>query len=513
MRTSNSIKNSLTSTISSVATMLCGFIAQAIFIRILGAEYLGLNGLFTNVLTILSFFELGIGSAIVFHLYKPIANNDKEKIKSLMLFYKKAYDIISILVFGCGLIFIPFLKYIVGEITVDVNIYVIYLMFLFSTASSYTLSYRRNLIYANQKNYIINIVHIMYIIILNFTQILLLFLTKNYYLYLGIKILCQIAENFVCYIIASRMYPILKEKNIKKLDKKTTKDIFKKVKALIYHKLGYSIVCGTDNIIISSFFGVATVGLYTNYNMIISSLSTLFSQIVTSTTASVGDLLVEKDNYQKKFKVFDRIRFINFWLATFSGICTLVMMSPFIKIWVGEKYILPTFVLAMIVLNYFQNMMRNTYNTFKDSGGIWYEDRYVPIIESILNIIFSIIFLKVFGLAGVFIGTIVSSLALWCYSYPKFVYKLLLGREYKDYIKETLSQVLLFVTLAAFTFWVSSLIVFNNIWLQLVSNTLISIIIPNLILCVIFRKTDNFQYVRSLIIKLLSKFKRKIAKA
>ena len=509
MRTSNSIKNSLTSTISSIVTMLCGFIAQAIFIRILGAEYLGLNGLFTNILTILSFFELGIGNAIVFHLYKPIANNDKEKVKSLMLFYKKAYNIISILVFACGLAFIPFLKYIVGEVTVDVNIYVIYLMFLISTATSYTLSYRRNLVYANQKNYIINIVHILYVIILNITQILLLFMTKNYYLYLGIKIVCQILENFVCYIIASKMYPILNEKNIKKLDKITTKDIFKKVKALIYHKLGYSVVCGTDNILISSFFGVVTVGLYTNYNMIISSLNTLFSQIITSTTASVGNLLVEKDNFKERFKVFNRMRFINFWLATFSGICTLVMMDSFIKIWVGEKYILPTFVLAMIVLNYFQNIMRNTYNTFKDSGGIWYEDRYVPVVESILNIVFSILLLKVFGLAGVFMGTIVSGLALWCYSYPKYVYKLLLGRNYKDYVKESLGQVSLFVILAAVTFYISRLVVFNNVWLQLTSNILISLIIPNLLLVIIYRKSDNFKYLISLIKNILKKVQLK----
>lgn len=291
MRTSNSIKNSFTSFILSIITMLLGFVAQAIFIRILGAEYSGLNGLFTNVLTMLSFFELGIGNAIVFHLYKPIAINDEEEIKTLMKFYEKAYNIISVLVLACGLAIIPFLNIIVGEISIDINIYVIYIMFLLNTSISYTLSYRRNLIIANQKNYIINIIHIIYIIILNLSQLLVLYLTKNYYLYLGIKIICQILENFVCYIIAGKLYPFITSKNVKPLDKNLKDDIFKKVKALLFHKVGYSVVSGTDNIIISSFLGVVTVGFYTNYNMVITAVNNLFSQIIGSTSASVGNLL------------------------------------------------------------------------------------------------------------------------------------------------------------------------------------------------------------------------------
>lgn len=513
MRTSNSVKNSITATISSIVTMLCGFISQAIFIRILGAEYLGLNGLFTNILTILSFFELGIGNAIAFHLYKPLANNDNKQIKSLMRFYRNAYNIISILVFTCGLILLPFLNIIVGKVTIDVNIYIIYLMFLISTASSYTLSYRRNLIVANQKNYINNIVHIIYVIVLNISQLMLLYLTKNYYLYLGVKIVCQILENFVCYIIAARMYPMLKEKNVNPIDKEIKKDIFTKVKGLIFHKASYSIVCGTDNIIISIFFGVVTVGLYTNYNTIIGSVNNLFTQIISSTTASVGNLLVSKKNFDVRFNVFKKIRFINFWVVAFSGISILVIMDSFIRIWVGEKYILSLLVLVVLVINYYQKVMRNSFSTFKDAAGIWDEDKFVPLIESILNIIFSIILLKIFGLAGVFMGTIVSGLVIWCYSYPKFVYKKLFNRSYKDYAKETIGYLILFVLIAAFTFYISRLIVFNNIWLQFISNTIVSLIIPNLILFIIFRKTDNFKYLMELIHKLLSKFKRKTTKA
>ena len=175
MRTKYSIYNSISSLISSSTTMLLGFIAQAIFIRILGYEYLGLNGLFTNVITMLSFFELGMGNAIVYNLYKPIADNDEKKIKALMNFYKKAYNVIALLVFGVGIIILPFIKVFVGEVTVDVNLYLVYLLFLLSTVSTYLISYKRSLLYANQKNYIVNIIHTIYMILLNISQLVILY--------------------------------------------------------------------------------------------------------------------------------------------------------------------------------------------------------------------------------------------------------------------------------------------------------------------------------------------------
>ncbi|MDO4963796.1 MAG: polysaccharide transporter [bacterium] len=395
MRTNNTIKNSIASTISSIVTMLLGFISTAFFIRILNVEYLGLNGLFSNILTMLSFFELGIGSAIIYNLYKPIADNDIEKVKSLMHFYRKAYNIIAISVFICGLLILPFLNILVGDVDIDINIHLVYLLYLMSTVSSYLIAYKRSLIYANQKNYIINVVHIFYLIILNFTQILIVFLTKNYYLYLIIKIVCQLLENIILNFIANKNYPFLKDKNIEKLDKRVEKNIFSKVKALVFHKIGYIIVTGTDNIIISYFFGVITVGLYSNYYQIVGAVNTLASQFINSSTASVGNLLVSK-NTSHKIKIFKNLRFLNFWLATFCATSFLVIIQPFIQVWVGKQYLLDKIVVFVIAFNLFQKNMRGTYNTFKDAAGIWEEDKFIPILESTLNIVFSIVFLKFF---------------------------------------------------------------------------------------------------------------------
>lgn len=504
MRTDYSIKNSISALISNFVTILVGFLSQAIFIRILGAEYLGLNGLFTNVLTMLSIFELGVGNAIVFNLYKPIAENNIEKIKSLMFFYKKSYNFIAIIIFIFGLILLPFLKIITGDITVNINIYIIYLLFLISTLTSYFMIYKRNLIIATQRNYIINIVHMLYLVLLNISQLIVLFLTKNYYLYLFIKIICQLVENIIITIIANKMFSYLKSKQIEPLDKETEKDIFDRVKALIFHKIGSIIINGTDNIIISSFLGIVQVGLYTNYNTIITSIKNLFSQIISSTTASIGNLLVT-GNKEKIYDTFKKMRFLNFWIACFSSVCLLVLFQPFIKLWVGEKYLLSMFVVVILVFNYYQKMMRSTYGTFKDSAGIWKEDKYVPLVESILNIVFSIVLLKIFGLAGVFMGTIISGLVLWCYSYPKFVYKKLFDRSYWNYAKETIGYILLFIVIAFITYIVSTIFNMNSTIMQLIINLIVCLIIPNAILFILFRKTENFQYFISLLNKIINK--------
>ena len=499
MRIKNSMRNMITSSSSNIVTIIIGLLAQAIFIKIMGIEYLGLNGLFTNIISMLGIVELGIGSAIIYNLYKPIAINDVETIKSLMNFYKKSYNIIGIVVLTIGLIIIPFLPLIIEDVTVKINVPLIYILFLLDIVFSYFLSYKRSILYASQKNYLINLIHIGYTILLNIGQLLMLFYTKNYYLYLIVKIIVRIIENLIITYIVNKEYSYLKE-DAKKLDPTIEKDIIKKVKALFFHKIGGFVVLGTDNMIISKFLGLVSVGLYSNYYMIINAVQTLFSQALVALTPSVGNLLV-KENKNKTFEVFKKIRFMNFWIATFTSVCILNMMQQFITIWIGEEYLLDDIVLIVLVFNLFQKLMRSTYQTFKEAAGIYYEDRFVPLLESLINIIVSIIGVKLIGLAGVFIGTIISGFVLWFYSYPKYVYKKLFDRRIIDYLKETISYILLFVIIAFITFKISSLVIIDNTFIKLLINTLICMIIPNLIMLMIFFKSDNFKYYLNFLLK------------
>ena len=502
MRTKNSIKNTIVSFSSNLLTIIIGLIAQGIFIKILGSEYLGINGLFSNIISMLGIVELGVGSAIIYHLYKPIVEEDIKKVKALMNFYKKCYTIIALIILTIGLMITPYLNLFIEEVTIDINISLVYILFIIEIVCSYLLSYKRSIINANQKNYLVNFIHIGYLVILNILEIIILVLTKNYYLYLVIKIVMRILENIGVTLLANKLYPYLKHNN-EKLDENTKKDIFQKVKALFFHKIGGFIVLGTDNIIISKFIGIIEVGLYSNYYMIIDAIEKLFGQVIRAITPSVGNMLV-KESSEKSFEIFKRVRFLNFWIATFSGISLLVVMNSFITVWIGSKYLLATCVLIVLVLNYYAKSMRSCHMIFKEAAGIYYEDRYIPLLESVLNIVASLILLKYFGLAGIFMGTIISSLALYCISYPKYVYKKLFNRSYLNYTKETLGYLSIFLVLAVITYKISRLIVINNAFLSLIINCLIAVVIPNLVLLIIFWHTDNFKYY----LNLLKSFKK-----
>lgn len=499
-RKKSSFKNMITAVSSNVLTIIVGLVAQAVFIKILGSEYLGLNGLFSNVISMLGIVELGMGSAIIYNMYKPIAENDHEKIKSLMHFYKKSYLIITLIISIIGIMIIPFIKYIVDieSVTVDVNVYLVYILFLLETICSYILSYKRSMLYADQKEYITNIIHMGYTIIVNTMQLTFLYFTHDYYLYLIIKVIMRLVENIVISSYVNRRYSYLLDNNVTKLDSKTEKDIFQKIKALFFHKIGGFIVSGTDNIIISKYLGLVTVGLYSNYYMIINAVQTVINHIIQATRASVGNLLVTESK-TKQFDIFNKIRFVNFWISCFSSICIFIIMDSFITIWIGYKFVLPTKVLLVLVINFFIVSSRSTYGAFKEAAGIFYEDRFVPIIESLLNIVLSIIFVKKFGLMGVFMGTVASGLVLWCYSYPKYVYKNLFGRSYYDYIKETIYYLIVFVLIAGFSYSLAILISFENVYLQFISNVLIALIVPNVIMLLLFSKDENFKYFINMI--------------
>ena len=326
-------------------------------------------------------------------------------------------------------------------------------------------------------------------------------------MYLIVKIIFRILENIVLTIIANRKYEYIKEKNAKKLDNNIKKDIFTKVKGLIYHKIGGFVVLGTDNIIISKFLGVATVGLYSNYNLIIQALSNLFAQAFSSITASVGNLLIENDT-NKSYKIYRNMLFFNSWIFTFASAGLLSIIEPFVKVWIGEQYILPFGVLLALVINFYIQGMRKTSNTFKEAAGIFYEDRHIPILESIINIIASVILVNILGLAGVFIGTIISTFVLFFYSYPKFVYKPLFKRNYIQYLKDYVPYVSVAIISVAITYIIINNINLQNAILQIIVNLILVIIIPNIIHLIIFFKTQEFDYYKNIVLNNLKSIRK-----
>lgn len=502
MRSLNSLKNTIVSVVSSAINIIISFVATKFFLSTLGEEYLGLNGLFSNILSILAIAELGFGSAITYSMYEPLANDNKEKIKSLLKFYKIVYYIITLVVLLIGLCFIPFLDVIVGESSIDLNITFLYLLFLFDLIASYTLTYKRSILYANQQTYIINAVHIGYLILMNIAQILVLVYTSDYVLYLIIKIVFRLLENIVLNIIANKLYPYINDKNIANLPKEDKEQILQKVKGLLLHKIGDAGITGSDNIIISSIFGIGKVGLYTNYITLTTGLNSVVTHIFSAITASVGNLLLEK-NSEKSYNVYKTLLLFNYWIYTFATIGLVCLAEPLITIWIGSEYLLDFEFLVVLSLNFFISGMKHTCATFKNAAGVFYEDRYVPILEVLLNIVFSIIFAKYMGLSGVVVGTAISSLALFLYSYPIFVFKPLFGKSFSEYIKELLKYLALFLIIFVGMISLMKLINFSNFYVTTLIKLLIVLLVPNLVNFLIFYKTDEFKYYVSLIQNIL----------
>lgn len=510
MRTKSSVKNISASVLMSMITIIIGLVAQRIFIHSLGTEYLGINGLFANIVSMLGLVELGLGSAIYYHLYKPLAAHDRKRVKSLVLFYRGAYRYIAAAVLLLGLCVVPFLGRLVGQTNISENISIIYLLFLADIVCSYLLVYKRSVLYADQKNFILNLVHIIYFVIMNILQISVLLTTKNYYLYLVIKVSVRLLENIALTLLANRLYPYLKETDASKLNPDTKADVYKKVKGLSFHKIGSYIVLGTDNIIISVFLGITVVGLYSNYYLVIGAIGMIMSQAFTGITASVGNLLVT-NNEKKSYAVFRKISFANFWLSCFAAVSLLVIMNSFITVWIGSQFLLGIGVLIALSINLYFSLTRGAIGSFKEAGGIFHEDRYVPIAESIVNIVLAITFVKMFGLAGVFMGTICSTLLLHLYSYPKYVYKPLFKESYRAYYREFVVNFLIVVAIGAVTFGISRALPINGRFMQLVFNIVLCLIVPNLLLIAIFRKSDELSYYRHLVEKTLRGLKKKQA--
>ena len=338
---------------------------------------------------------------------------------------------------------------------------------------------------------------------MNILQIIILIFTKNYYLYLIIKIICILLENLLISYKASKDYPFINNNKKEKISDKEKNDIKSRVKALVIHKTSAAITYGTDSILISSFFGLTSVGFYTNYHYVMNAVTTLFQGIISSTGASVGVMLNEKNN--NNYLVFRKIKYLNHFIAVFTSISLLILIEPFITLWLGKKYLInDSLVLIVLIVNYYQSFMRVSFNTFKDAAGIWIEDRIVPIIQSLINIVVSIVMILLIGLPGVFIGTIVSSFAVWFYSYPKYIYKGLFNKTYKEYYKELIWELFIFLLITIVTLSLSSLIVFNSLILSFIIKMILVATIPNLMF-IILNDKKYFKYYISLIKNTLKK--------
>lgn len=508
-RTDNSLRNLKTAVLFKLAAIVVNFIARKIFVVVLTKEYLGLDGTFANILTMLSLAELGVGTAITYSMYKPLAEGDRELILSLMTLYRKFYTVIGITVGVLGAALTPFLQYIIRDIPDIPHIRLIYLMFVLDSSISYFLVYKQSLISADQKQHIVTSYQYKTGMAVTAAQCAALLLTEDYILYLALKLCATFVCNALLARKADRLYPYLKQKTVQPLPAPVRQDISKNIRAMIAHKLGSVVVFGTDNVLIAYFVGAVSVGLYSNYLLITQSLKSAYSMIFRAMTASIGNLCAAEDTAHAQ-AVFWRVDLLTRWIYGFSAVCLVVLFNPFISLWLGADYLFSMPIVLLIVLSFYVTGMRQSVLTFREAMGLYWYDRHKPLFESAINLAVSILLAKPFGIVGIFIGTVVSTLSTCTWVEPYILFRHGFGAPVGKYFAHYALNVLLTAAAGAATWYICALLPQTGLG-SFIIKVLLCCVIPNLFFLLVYGKTSEFHYFLTLGKSVLGKWMHKSA--
>lgn len=507
-RTEYSILNIATGLGGYVVNTILGLVCRMVFTRTLSADYLGVSGLFTNILTMLSLAELGIGSAIVYALYKPLATDDREKIASLVKFYGRCYQVIGIVVAVAGTLLMPFLNLLITEQPdIKENIYLIYGIYLFNTASTYFFSYRSSLLMAAQQNYIVTGINYLITIGQSIVQMIWLVVAHEYIGYLLIQSVGTFIYNFSVSYIAKSKFPYIVGSNIKPLEREEKSRLIRDVRALIVWKISGLLVNSTDNIIITYFSGLAAVGLSSNYTLLSSTLNTLLNQLFNGITASVGNLNAIESK-EKKMSMFYAINLANFWLFGWASIGIFVVSTDIVQVFFGENYVLPLNIPFVIALNFYMVGMQSAVWTFKNTLGLFRPGRYLLIVTAAINLVCSIWLGKIWGLFGILFATAISRALTNTWYDPYAVFKYGFQESVRSYFARYIKYTITLLLAGGICYKVC-LYIHYSAWANVLLKFCVCSIVPNMIFLICFGKTREFAYFRLLFEKLRRKLFRR----
>lgn len=502
-RTQNVSINATVSLVCQILQIIIAFVSRTIFIKLLGSDYLGVNGLFTNVLTILSFAELGVGNAFAYSLYRPLAENDTKKVCQIMNLYKKTYRIMGGIIGGAGMLLIPFLPVIIKDspnIVEDIRL--LYVIYLFNTVSSYLFfSYKRSLVIADQKGYLIQISDEVILIIQTVLQLGFLYITRNYIVYLLIMLGATIANNLVGAIIANKKYPYLK-KSLELPNHEISKTIFKNTKDFAIYRFGNVILNGTDNILISAMLGVTDVGIASNYVLLTTYANALLSKIAGAFTASLGNLGTATRDKDKLKNVFYKILFITAWIYGFASIGFVAVSSEFIRVWLGDDFVLGQITIIAIAADFYARGVQYATETYRTVLGYFHQGKYAAIGAAVLNIILSIALCSKIGLAGIYIATPISKLLTTGIVDPILIYKKSFEDNPMKYFLVYFGYIVLFSVIGVVSISFLSMVPIQG-WSGVIIRVLLVSIIFNGIMLAIFSRFKMFKELKKAALTLL----------
>lgn len=505
MRIENSIRNIKYNVVAQIINLIIQFINRTIFIMVLGKEYLGINGLFSNILTILSLADMGIGTVLIYSMYKPLAEKDIKKLKQLMNMYKKIYNIIAFVVFSIGLCLTPFLHLFIKNMPDIDNLNLIYLLYLINTTVSYLCIYKISIINADQKNYIVTFIQQVFSIISNIVMISMLLITKNFIVYLVIQVLFSVISNLYLSNKATKLYPFIKNVDNEELSIEEKKKIKKNTIAMLFHKVGGVVVSGTDSLMMSAMIGLEAVGIYSNYLLIINAIKKFTTIFFASITASVGNLNVE-ENHHKLYSIFKKTLYGNFMIYSFCSICLFCLLNPFIMVWLGKDYLFGIGFIIVLVLYFYVDGMRQTVLTFKDAMGLFEKDKIKPVVQSIVNIVLSIILTIHYGLIGIILGTFLSTILVCTFWEAKVLFRYGFHKSVFEYVLLYSKYIVIFIFITIITYSLN--IIFNsNSIIIFIIHMLLTVIISLFLLFLFTFKQEEHSYFIDIFKKKFINFK------
>lgn len=498
-RKKNATRNIIFGTCLKLYQIVVPFLMRTIMIYFMGVQYLGLNSLFTSVLQVLNLAELGVGSAMVYSMYKPVAEHDNNTICALMGLYRKYYRIIGMVVLAAGCVIIPFVPHLIkSDVPEGINIYVLYAMNLLATVFTYWLyAYKNSILQAYQRNDIVSKVTIITDTIKYILQIFTIVFLKNYYMYVLVLILLQIASNIITAAVVTRMYPEYRCKG--SLPKEEVAQINSRIRDLFTSKIGAVIVNSADTVVISAFLGLTVLAIYQNYFFIISSVIAFIAVVFNSCTAGIGNSIIVETK-EKNYNDFKKFTFLIAWIAGFCTVCVVCLMQPFMNIWMNgnEKLMLGMSEVVCFCIYFFVYEIQQLLLTYKDAAGMWHEDKYRPLVTALTNLALNIIMVQFFGLYGVLLSTVISIIFI---GMPWLFYNLftvLFKRNAAKYVIRVVYYTVITIVISIITYSVCSLVPFTGI-AELIVKLIICIIVPNLLFFATLFKFEEFGQVKALV--------------
>jgi O-antigen/teichoic acid export membrane protein len=501
MRVRNSINNARWGMIYQFLHAALGFVFRTVFIAILGAEYLGVNSLFTSILRWLALAELGIDMTVVYSLYKPVADKDTKKIQAYLNLYKKAYAIVAVIILVLGLGLIPFLPFFLGELTVVSHPILIYLLFLLNTFVSYFFIYKQSIFIANQQQYVINKSKSVFFIISQLAQIGLLILTRNFILVLSIQVLLKIGENIWISLLADKQYPYIKA-NQEKLSDEDKRKFFKNMYAMFMYKIGQVVVGATDNIIISVFNGIIAVGLYANYLMITNILNQTIHTIFSGMRASIGNINAT-ESVERKRQIFDVVFFMSFLFYGITSVILYNVINLFITFWLNESFLLSQLTVMVIVINYYTSGMQSAAASYRDTTGLFRVGQYRPVISAVLNLIISVLLARPLGIAGVLLGTVISRAMVFFWYDPYVIFKFIFQQSLTSYFTKYAIYAAVILFLTTTSSMMLPAIQTRWMFVDFIVHSSIAGIYSILVIILLFYRSDEFAYLKETVLRLI----------